>query len=69
MGLPEVKSQFAEMIKLMHDMRAHVRLVMCGIGKTLDEIIGSHFSASRAITSFELPPISYDARWAIVTKA
>jgi uncharacterized protein len=65
----EVKSQFAEMIKLMHDMRAAVRLVMCGIGKTLDEIIGSHLSASRAITSFELPPISYDARWAIVTNA
>jgi hypothetical protein len=37
--------------------------------KTLDEIIGSHLSASRAITGFKLPPISYDARWAIVTNA
>jgi hypothetical protein len=65
----EVKSQFAEMIKLIHDMRVPVRFIMCGIGKTLDEIIGSHLSASRAITGFELPPISYDARWAIVTSA
>jgi hypothetical protein len=66
---PDVKSQFAELIKVMHDMRLSLRLVMCGIGKTLDEIIGSHLSASRAITGFELPHISFDARWAIVTNA
>lgn len=68
-GSHEVKSQFAELIKVMHDMRLSLRMVMCGIGKTLDEIIGSHLSASRAITGFELPPISYDARWAIVINA
>jgi hypothetical protein len=65
----DAKPQFAELIKVMHDMRLPLRLVMCGIGKTLDEIIGSHLSASRAITGFELPPITYDARWAIVTNA
>ena len=65
----DVKSQFAELIKVMHDMRVSLRLVMCGIGRTLDEIIGSHLSASRAITGFELPHISFDARWAIVTSA
>jgi hypothetical protein len=64
-----VKSQIAELIKVMHDMRSPLRLIMCGIGKTLDEIIGSHLSASRAITPYELPHISYDARWAIVTNA
>jgi uncharacterized protein len=68
-GSREVKSQLAELIKVMHDMRVPLRMVMCGIGKTLDEIIGSHLSASRAITGFELPAISYDARWAIVTNA
>ncbi|UFS89525.1 ATP-binding protein [Bradyrhizobium daqingense] len=66
---PEVKAKLAELIKAMHDMRVPLKMVMCGIGKTLDEIIGSHLSASRAITPFELAPISYDARWAIVTKA
>ena len=65
----EVKSQFAELIKLMHDKRPPIRFVMCGIGKTLDEIIGSHLSASRPITGFELPPISFDARWKIITNA
>jgi uncharacterized protein len=66
---PAVKAKLAELIKAMHDMRVPLKMVMCGIGKTLDEIIGSHLSASRAITPFELSPISYDARWAIVTKA
>jgi uncharacterized protein len=65
----DVKSQIAELIKVMHDMRPPLRLIMCGIGKTLDEIIGSHLSASRAIAPYELPRISYDARWAIVTNA
>jgi SpoVK/Ycf46/Vps4 family AAA+-type ATPase len=65
----DVKSQFAELIKAMHDMRLPLRLVMCGIGRTLDEIIGSHLSASRAITGFELPHIPFDARWKIITNA
>jgi uncharacterized protein len=64
-----VKSQFAELIKLLHDKRPPLRFVMCGIGKTLDEIIGSHLSASRPITGFELPAISFDARWRIITNA
>jgi uncharacterized protein len=50
-------------------MRIDIKLVMCGIGKTLDEIIGSHLSASRAITPFELAPISFDARWEIINNA
>ena len=65
----EAKSQIAELIKRIHDMRVNIKLVMCGIGKTLDEIIGSHLSASRAITPFELAPISFDARWEIVNNA
>jgi uncharacterized protein len=65
----EVTSQLAELIKLLHDKRPPLRFVMCGIGKTLDEIIGSHLSASRPITGFELPRISFDARWKIVTNA
>lgn len=65
----EVKSQYAELIKLLHDKRPPLRFVMCGIGKTLDEIIGSHLSASRPITAFELPLISFDARWKIITNA
>jgi hypothetical protein len=64
-----VKSKLAELIKLIHDKRPPVRFIMCGIGKTLDEIIGSHLSASRAITGFPLPLISFDARWKIITNA
>jgi hypothetical protein len=66
---PDLKSQFAELIKRIHDTRTPIRFIMCGIGKTLDEIIGSHLSASRAISAIELAPISFDARWAIVSNA
>jgi nucleoside-triphosphatase THEP1 len=65
----KVTAQLAELIKVMHDMRLSLRFIMCGIGKTLDEIIGSHLSASRPITSFALPHISFDARWKIITNA
>jgi uncharacterized protein len=66
---PDLKSQFAELIKRIHDTRAPIRFIMCGIGKTLDEIIGSHLSAGRAISAIELAPISFDARWTIVNNA
>jgi uncharacterized protein len=65
----DVKAELAELIKVMHDKRLPLRLMMCGIGRTLDEIIGSHLSAHRAITALELPHISYDARWKIITNA
>jgi uncharacterized protein len=65
----EVTSQLAELIRLLRDKRPPLRFVMCGIGKTLDEIIGSHLSASRPITGFELPLISFDAGWKIITNA
>jgi uncharacterized protein len=65
----QVTSQLAELIKLVHDKRPALRFAMCGIGKTLEEIIGSHLSASRPITGFELPLIPFDARWKIITNA
>lgn len=65
----EVKAKLAELIKAMHDMRVPLKLMMCGIGKTLDEIIGSHLFGQSRDHTVELAPISYDARWAIVTNA
>jgi len=67
--LSEMAVALPTLAEVAAPMRLPLKLVMCGIGKTLDEIIGSHLSASRAITPFELAPISYDARWAIVTNA
>src|ERR1700679_2099637 len=50
-------------------MRIPVRFLFCGIGRTLDELIGSHLSADRAISPFELEPLTHDARWAIIENA
>lgn len=66
---PSFRPLFAELIKRLHDRQSRLKLIMCGIGSTLEEIIGSHLSASRAITPFGIPPISYDARWRIIQNA
>jgi uncharacterized protein len=60
---------FADLLKRIHDRRVGIRFIMCGIGKNLDPIIGSHLSASRAIAPFEISRISHDARWQIVEQA
>jgi hypothetical protein len=46
-----------------------VRFIFCGIGRTLDEIIGSHLSADQALSPVELEPLPHEARWAIVENA
>lgn len=66
---PSFRPLFAELIKRLHDRQSRLKLIMCGIGSTLEEIIGSHLSASRAITPFGIPPIPYDARWRIIQNA
>jgi uncharacterized protein len=63
------RNQLSELIKRIHDTRIGLKLIMCGIGKTLEEIIGNHLSASRAIAPYELSPISFDARWKIIEQA
>ncbi len=65
----EFKREFSDLIKRIHDKRIGITFIMCGIGKNIDEIIGSHLSAHRAIAPIELPRISMDARWAILGQA
>jgi hypothetical protein len=66
---PEFHKAFADLLKRIHDRRIEIRFIMCGIGKNIDAIIGSHLSASRALAPFEIAHISHDARWRIVLNA
>ena len=66
---PDFHKGFADLLKRIHDRRVSIRFIMCGVGKNLDAIIGSHLSASRAIAPFEISRISHDARWQIVEHA
>lgn len=63
------KKLFADLIKHVSDTSVPIRFVFCGIGKSLQELIGVHLSTDRYLTPVELSPLSHDARWAILEGA
>lgn len=63
------KSIFADIIKQISDRDIGIRLIMTGIGKSLDDLIGVHFSTGRYISPIELDRLNHDARWEIITHA
>lgn len=63
------KKLFADLIKQLSDQEIPLKLIFCGIGKSLEELIGVHLSTDRYIVPVELEPISHDARWAIIQTA
>lgn len=57
----------ADLIKQLSDQSINLRLIICGIGSSLEELIGVHLSTDRYLATVELPPLSHDARWEILT--
>lgn len=57
----------ADLIKQLSDQAINIRLIICGIGSSLDELIGVHLSTDRYLATVELPPLSHDARWEILS--
>ncbi|HEX2257128.1 MAG TPA: hypothetical protein VHG92_10610 [Afifellaceae bacterium] len=55
------------MIKQVSDQEVGVRFIFCGIGNSLDELIGTHLSTDRYIAPVELERLSHDALWEILT--
>lgn len=60
---------FADLIKQVSDQEIGIRFIFCGIGSSLEELIGVHLSSDRYIAPIELSPIHFDARWAILEEA
>ncbi len=50
-----VKSQMADMIKLVSDNLPHVTILIVGIAESVDELIGEHPSIERCMKQIELP--------------
>jgi hypothetical protein len=65
----EERSHFADFIKQIGDQKITVRFVFCGVGESLDKLLGAHGSCYRYLESVELPRLSWDARWEIVDRA
>lgn len=60
------KKYFADLIKQISDQDINLRLIICGIGSSLEELIGVHLSTDRYLATVPLDPLPHDARWKIL---
>lgn len=63
------KKSFADLIKQLSDQAVNLRLILCGIGRSLEELIGVHLSTDRYLATVPLEQIPHDARWRILGTA
>jgi hypothetical protein len=60
------KKYVADLIKQLSDQKINIRLLICGIGASLEELIGVHLSTDRYLATVPLTPLPHDARWQIL---
>lgn len=65
----EAQKGIADLLKQISDQSVGVRIIICGIGQSLDELIGIHLSSKRYITPVGLDRLHHNARWEIITNA
>ena len=61
------RALFADMLKHLGDKRIEIKFIFTGVASTIDALLGAHQSAIRQLQTIELPKLSWDARWEIVT--
>jgi hypothetical protein len=59
----------AEVIKQVSDQGIGVRFILCGIGTSLEDLIGVHLSTGRYLSPVPLERLTQDARWEIILAA
>jgi uncharacterized protein len=59
----------AEIVKQVSDRGLKVRFIFCGIGTSLEDLIGVHLSTGRYLSPVPLERLSHDARWEIIQSA
>lgn len=69
LGSDADKKSFADLIKQLSDQEINLRLVICGIGRSLEQLIGLHLSTDRYLATVPLDQITHDARWKILEAA
>lgn len=65
----ETRRTVASFIKHVSDQEIPLKFIICGIGDSLDEMIGSHLSTGRYLAPIQLDPIPHEARWEIIKAA
>ncbi|MBO9497248.1 ATP-binding protein [Thalassotalea sp. G20_0] len=63
------RALFADLLKHLGDKRIAIKFIFTGVASTIDALLGAHQSAIRQLETIELPKLSWDARWEIVTDA
>lgn len=61
------RALFADLLKHLGDKRIGIKFIFTGVASTIDALLGAHQSAIRQLETIELPKLSWDARWQIVT--
>jgi hypothetical protein len=59
----------ADIIKQISDQGIRVRFILCGIGTSMENLIGVHLSTARYLLPIELERLSHEARWEIINSA
>lgn len=62
----EERNKFSSLLKQMGDRSINLKFIFTGIGKSLEELLGSHQSAYRQLHIVDLPRLGWDARRDIV---
>jgi hypothetical protein len=65
----EERTLFADMIKQLGDQSINLKLIFCGVGASLNELLDAHHSCYRYLTVLELERLGYDGRFAIIDDA
>lgn len=60
------KELFADFIKQLGDQQIPVQFIFCGIGDSLDQLLGSHGSCFRYLEGIEVPRLYFEARYSII---
>lgn len=62
----EDKASIANLLKQVGDQKIDIRFIFCGIGKSLDTLLGAHGSAHRYIQEVKLDPLVFGPRFEII---
>lgn len=62
---PSERAMFADLVKHLGDKDINIKFIFTGIATSLDQLLGSHFSAIRQFETIELPKLYWDDRWEI----
>lgn len=63
------RTLFADFIKQLGDQSVPLRLIFCGVGRSLEELLDAHHSCYRYLSAVGLERLSYDPRLEIIDGA